>query len=491
MTAVADDGAPAGAAVEVEPDRRTHLQRRLAQLLLLVFIADVVVLFGVSIAAWQLRAGLDERFAVPARPGQLQPSLGPWLVLLWALVLVAGGAYDRREFGTRFEDFRRIVLASVVSLGLVGFIAFLTDSPLSRGYVLLLFGIGAPTLLLVRYAERKAFHLARRRGRLVNRTIAVGSAAAVGELEAVLRRAPWTGYHLLGRVAPVGDSAGDLAVLGTVEELPALITARDADSVLVAGGSYASAAELRRLGWALEGLDVDMLVVPALTDVAGPRVHFTHVAGLPLVHVREPQVGEAMGVVKRLFDVTVSGMLLLLLAPVMAAVALGVKLQDGGPVLYRQRRVGHDQAAFGMLKFRSMVVGADRLRADLDSANELDGVLFKIRDDPRVTRFGAFLRKYSLDELPQLFNVLSGEMSLVGPRPPLPAEVDRYDGDVHRRLLVRPGMTGLWQVSGRSDLSWEESVRLDLYYVDNWSLTGDLVILLKTVRAVLGNSGAY
>ncbi|MGN6250669.1 MAG: sugar transferase [Marmoricola sp.] len=474
-----------------EVDRRTHLQRRLTQVLTAVFLGDLVVLALISVMAWRLRAGLDVRFAAPVPGGGLQPSSGPAIVALWALVLVASGAYDRREFGTRFEDFRRIVLGSVVALGLVGFIAFLTDSDLSRGYVLLLFGIGAPVLLVLRWVERKALHACRRRGKLLNRMIAVGSATAVGELEAVLRRAPWTGYHLLGRVAAWKDDGGDLAVLGALEELPQLIEAHDADSVLVAGGGYASAAELRRLGWTLEGLDVDMLVVPSLTDVAGPRVHFTHVAGLPLVHVREPQVGEAMGWVKRLFDVVVSGMLLLLLAPVMAVVALGVKLQDGGPVLYRQHRVGHGQAAFGMLKFRSMVVGADTLRADLDDANELDGVLFKIRDDPRVTRLGATLRKYSLDELPQLFNVLSGEMSLVGPRPPLPAEVDRYDADVHRRLLVRPGMTGLWQVSGRSDLSWEESVRLDLYYVDNWSLTGDLVILLKTVRAVLGNSGAY
>ncbi|MGN6780511.1 MAG: sugar transferase [Marmoricola sp.] len=480
-----------GARPEVDGARRTHLQRRLVQLLGVVFVADIVLLLAASIAAWTLRAALDERFADPLQPGRLQPSIGPGLVLLWALVLVASGAYDPREFGARFEDFRRIVLAGVIALGLVGFLAFVTHSLLSRGYVLLFFGIGVPALLLLRYAERKALHLARRRGRLVNRMIAVGSVAAVAELEAVLQRAPWTGYRLLGRVGPMPEDGAGLPVLGSVEELPALITAHGADSILVAGGTYGSSAELRRLGWALEGLDVDMLVVPSLTDVAGPRVHFTHVAGLPLVHVREPQVSEAMGVVKRLFDIVVSVLLLIVIAPVMVLVAIGVKLQDGGPVLYRQRRVGHDQAAFGMLKFRSMVVGADQVRDELESANEAAGVLFKIRDDPRVTRFGAFLRKYSLDELPQIFNVLSGEMSLVGPRPPLPAEVDRYDADVHRRLLVRPGMTGLWQVSGRSDLSWEESVRLDLYYVDNWSLTGDLVILLKTVRAVLGNTGAY
>jgi exopolysaccharide biosynthesis polyprenyl glycosylphosphotransferase len=261
--------------------------------------------------------------------------------------------------------------------------------------------------------------------------------------------------------------------------------------VLVAGGWYSSSADLRRLGWAIEGRDLDMLVVPSLTDIAGPRVHFAHVAGLPLVHVQEPQVSEAMGLAKRTFDLVVTSALLLFGALPMAVVALVIKLQDGGPVFYRQRRVGIHGTEFDMLKFRSMVVGADRIRADLEHANEVDGVLFKIRDDPRVTRFGRFIRKFSIDEMPQLLNVLRGEMSLIGPRPPLPAEVEQYDADVHRRLLVRPGMTGLWQVSGRSDLSWKESVRLDLYYVDNWSLTSDLVILLKTVRAVLFSTGAY
>jgi exopolysaccharide biosynthesis polyprenyl glycosylphosphotransferase len=313
----------------------------------------------------------------------------------------------------------------------------------------------------------------------------------VAELVDVLEREPWTGYRVLGMCAPLGQDAGEVPVLGTVEELPDLAAELEADTVLVAGGWYSSSADLRRLGWAIEGRDLDMLVVPSLTDIAGPRVHFAHVAGLPLVHVQEPQVSEAMGLAKRTFDLVVTSALLLFGALPMAVVALVIKLQDGGPVFYRQRRVGIHGTEFDMLKFRSMVVGADRIRADLEHANEVDGVLFKIRDDPRVTRFGRFIRKFSIDEMPQLLNVLRGEMSLIGPRPPLPAEVEQYDADVHRRLLVRPGMTGLWQVSGRSDLSWKESVRLDLYYVDNWSLTSDLVILLKTVRAVLFSTGAY
>ncbi|WP_310962251.1 sugar transferase [Nocardioides terrisoli] len=470
---------------------RTHLQRRLDQAVTLVFLVDIVALVAASLLAWQLRAGIDSRWSTPFTTGHLQPSAGPWLVALWALVLLAGGAYDPREFGAKLEEFRSIVLCSVITLGLVGFIGFLSQSRMSRGYVLLLFAIGIPLLLVVRYADRKVIHALRQRGRLIHRVIAVGHPGSVAELDAVLRREPWTGYRVVGMCAPVGVDTGALTLLGTVDELPRIAVETEADTVLVAGGSYSSASELRRLGWALEGLDLDMLVVPSLTDVAGPRVHFSHVAGLPLVHVQEPQIDEAMGLVKRTFDLVISAGLLVVLALPMLVVALVIKAQDGGPVFYRQHRVGGQQRDFGMFKFRSMVVGADRVRTELDHANETDGLLFKIREDPRVTRFGRFIRKYSIDEIPQLFNVIRGEMSLVGPRPPLPEEVAQYDGDVHRRLLVRPGMTGLWQVSGRSDLSWEESVRLDLYYVDNWSLTSDLVILLKTARAVLLSSGAY
>lgn len=471
--------------------RRTHLQRRLGQALVLVFVLDLAVMTFASYLAWRNRSGLDLFWNLPEDHHRIEPAIAPWLVALWGLVLLAVGAYDPRDFGTRFEEFRALVLGSVVTLGFVGFLGFLEQSTLSRGYVLLTFGIGAPLLVVVRYVDRKVLHWWRTRGGLINRTVAVGSPTAISELVAVLQRAPWTGYHVMGMCGPAGEGSGVVPRLGSVAELPRIATELEADTVLVAGGSYSSAAELRRLGWALEGLELDMLVVPSLTDVAGPRVHFEHVAGLPLVHVQEPQVAEAMGIAKRAFDVVIASALIAIGAIPMLVVAAIIKMQDGGPVFYRQRRIGREGDGFGMLKFRSMVVGADRIRPDMEEHNESDGPLFKVRDDPRVTRFGRFIRRYSIDEIPQLFNVFSGDMSLVGPRPPLPDEVEYYDSDVHRRLLVRPGMTGLWQVSGRSDLSWEESVRLDLYYVDNWSLISDLVILLKTVRAVFVGHGAY
>jgi exopolysaccharide biosynthesis polyprenyl glycosylphosphotransferase len=261
--------------------------------------------------------------------------------------------------------------------------------------------------------------------------------------------------------------------------------------VIVAGDLPGGSATIRRLGWELENSNTELILVSRLTDVAGPRIHLRPISGLPMVHVDLPQYSGFAHAVKRVFDVLVAGLLLLVLSPLIAAIAMGVRLTSPGPVLFRQERVGAHGGRFAMLKFRSMVTDAEARLAELHDLDEGNGVLFKMKHDPRVTPFGLVLRRYSLDELPQLWNVLVGDMSLVGPRPPLPSEVDRYEADVNRRLLTKPGITGLWQVSGRSDLSWDESVKIDLYYVENWSITGDLVILLKTARAVLASSGAY
>jgi exopolysaccharide biosynthesis polyprenyl glycosylphosphotransferase len=252
-----------------------------------------------------------------------------------------------------------------------------------------------------------------------------------------------------------------------------------------------NAAALRRLAWSLEGTGVDLVVAPTLTDVAGPRVHVRPVAGLPLLHVEAPEFTGGRQLLKGLVDRCAALAFLVLLTPLLAAIALAVRLDTPGPALFRQTRVGRHGRPFLLYKFRSMVGGAEHMRAALAQNNEQDGVLFKIRRDPRVTPVGRIIRRYSLDELPQLLNVLKGDMALVGPRPPLPAEVEQYGTDVHRRLLVKPGITGLWQVSGRSDLPWQDGVRLDLYYVENWSLTLDLMILWKTLFTVLRPQGAY
>lgn len=250
-------------------------------------------------------------------------------------------------------------------------------------------------------------------------------------------------------------------------------------------------AALRRLAWELERYDTDLIVASSLVDVAGSRTTIRPVDGLPLLHVEHPRLSGGARVVKELVDRVGALVLLVLLAPLLVALAVWIRWDSPGPALFRQVRVGRGGRRFVIYKFRTMQVDAEQRLAELRHLNEHDGVLFKIRNDPRVTRAGRWLRRFSLDELPQLINVLKGQMSLVGPRPPLPDEVARYPADARRRLAVKPGMTGLWQVSGRADLPWEEAVRLDLWYVENWSLTLDLVILLRTLTAVYRASGAY
>jgi exopolysaccharide biosynthesis polyprenyl glycosylphosphotransferase len=248
---------------------------------------------------------------------------------------------------------------------------------------------------------------------------------------------------------------------------------------------------LRELAWELEATETDLYVAPALLDVAGPRTTIRPVAGLPLLHVDHPEFSGSRWVIKGLFDKLAAIAALMISAPLLVVIAFVLALRDGRPVLFRQARVGKDGRTFTLYKFRTMVVDAEQQKAQLADYDEGAGELFKMRNDPRVTHTGRWLRRYSLDELPQLFNVLKGDMSLVGPRPPLQDEVERYTDYVRRRLAVKPGLTGLWQVSGRSDLSWEEAVRLDLRYVENWSLILDMQILWKSCPAVFHGSGAY
>jgi exopolysaccharide biosynthesis polyprenyl glycosylphosphotransferase len=248
---------------------------------------------------------------------------------------------------------------------------------------------------------------------------------------------------------------------------------------------------LRRLSWALERTGSGLLVEPGLVEVTGPNVALRPAAGLSLLHLERPSARGGRLLAKAFIDRVAGTLLLLGATPVIAVAALAVRLTSRGPVFFTQTRMGVDGRTFTMYKLRSMVVDAEDRRVSLLAQSSRDGLMFKMQRDPRVTRVGAILRRYSIDELPQLLNVVRGDMSLVGPRPPLQSEFEEYHDAVHRRLRVRPGLTGLWQVSGRADLSWDESVRLDLRYVDNWSIALDLLILWKTARAVLRGSGAY
>jgi exopolysaccharide biosynthesis polyprenyl glycosylphosphotransferase len=325
----------------------------------------------------------------------------------------------------------------------------------------------------------------------LRRVVGVGHELAVIGLTRQLRRERFHGLDVVGACLPPGsDRAIGLPVYGTFDDVALAVRISGADTVIVLSCPELDGDTLRRLAWQLERDEIDLIVASALIDVAGGRTTLRPVDGLPLLHVEHPRLAGGSRVVKELVDRIGAAVLLLLLAPLLIGVAIAIKAQPG-PVFFRQVRVGRGGKEFVIYKFRTMYVDAEARIAELRHLNEGDGVLFKMRNDPRVTRVGRALRRYSLDELPQLFNVLRGQMSLVGPRPPLPSEVAAYADDVRRRLAVKPGMTGLWQVSGRSDLPWEEAVRLDLRYVENWSLSMDLVIMLRTLTAVIRSSGAY
>jgi exopolysaccharide biosynthesis polyprenyl glycosylphosphotransferase len=442
-----------------------------------------IINFEKATAGFQHRPGLFPVVAYLLLP------LG-WVILLWG-----NGAYDRRHLGLGTEEFKRVVRASVAVAATVSFLAFATKTDLSRLSVGFALVFAVTFILIARYLARSVLHQVRRRAHQAgHRMILVGTLPEALDVYTAVTRSPAAGLlpvaiHLTDGYAaargidtPVPVYAGR-DVLSLVREVAA-------DTIAVCGSASAEPGELRRLAWQLEGTGVDLVVAPQLTDIAGPRVHIRPIEGLPLLHVEEPTLSGVAWLAKNLLDRFAAAAGLILLAPLFIAVAIAIKISDRGPIFFRQSRVGHEGKTFGVWKFRTMRQNAEELRATLDELNEADGMMFKVRDDPRVFPVGRFLRGSSLDELPQLINVLRGEMSLVGPRP-LPADDGDYLGDVRRRLLVRPGITGLWQVSGRSDLSWDEAVRLDLYYVDNWSLAYDLSILWRTVGVVLARKGAY
>lgn len=413
------------------------------------------------------------------------------------------GAWNSRQsriLGAGPDEYKRVAAASLWLFGLIAIVSYVLRVDTARGYVGIALPVGLGGLLLSRWLLRQHLSVERKNGRSMARLLLLGGPSAVAHLSSSLERAKHAGYMPVAAYTPGAiegpsvESESGLPVLGYKQDTASILAAIDhcgADAVAVSAGVQLHPQTLRHLGWELAARNIGLIMAPALTDIAGPRIHTQQVAGLPLIHVTTPTLEGGQRVAKRLFDVVVSGALIVIAAPIMAVLALAIKIESRGPVLFRQDRVGIEGVHFRMYKFRSMVVDAEDRLAQLADLNEGSGVLFKIRDDPRVTGVGRMLRKYSLDELPQLFNVIGGSMSLVGPRPPLPREVEAYEHDVRRRLMVKPGLTGLWQVSGRSNLSWQDSVRLDLYYVENWSLAGDLVILLRTIRAVFAGTGAY
>jgi exopolysaccharide biosynthesis polyprenyl glycosylphosphotransferase len=454
----------------------------------LASVADVGCGLAAGLLAYEVRFD-----GLTSRPtGYLAISLA--LPLAWLVTVLLAGGYDSRFIGVGTDEFRKILNAGLFLTATVAITAYATKTHLARGYVLL----ALPTVtlfdLVARFTLRKRLHKARRLGICMRRVVVVGYQPVIADIVTMLRRETYHGLSVVAACVVGSREAGVIAgipAVGGLDGVADVVKRFDADTVAVLACPEMAGYRLRQLAWELEKTGTDLCVAPALLDVAGPRTTIRPVAGLPLLHMDHPEFSGARRVIKAAFDKALALAALVLAAPLLAAVALVIRLDDGGPVLFRQTRVGKDGRSFTVYKFRTMVPDAEDRKAELAALNEQHGLLFKIRNDPRVTRSGSWLRRWSLDELPQLANVLAGDMSLVGPRPALPEEAAMYGDHVRRRLAVKPGITGLWQVNGRSDLPWEESVRLDLRYVENWSFVLDLQILWKTCAAVARGSGAY
>ncbi|MFU8946832.1 sugar transferase [Mycetocola zhadangensis] len=459
-------------------------------------LTDVAtIIFAVGLA-FSLRFGIE---AIPASTriddGQYV-LLSATIVASWLIALIAFGVHDSRVIGVGASEYKRIVNASATAFGLLAIALVILKVDIARGYFMLALPLGTVSLLGVHWLWRRWLVAQRTLDHYLCRALVVGELDDVGYVIRQIQQKSGAAYNVVGAVVSNTDAhtvttgQKPVPVLG-MTNVAQVARNVGADTVIIAGQPKGGANFIRSLGWQLEGTATDLVLASQLTDVAGPRIHFRPVEGLPLIHVEIPQFEGGKHVLKRAFDVVSTAAGIIALSPLFLLIAILIKLDDGGPVFFTQERVGRGQRTFRMVKFRSMVTTAEADLARLTEQNEGNGVLFKLKNDPRVTKVGRLLRKYSLDELPQLWNVFLGDMSLVGPRPPLPREVEAYEDHVRRRLYIKPGLTGMWQVNGRSDLSWDESVRLDLYYVENWSLTGDLMIVWRTVKVLLKPVGAY
>jgi exopolysaccharide biosynthesis polyprenyl glycosylphosphotransferase len=425
-------------------------------------------------------------------------------LVVWPTAIALCRGYRRNRIGIGFDEARAVMRAGLMVVVAGALPAAFIAVPLNPRDVLTLYALlklivtAAPFAvllsLIVRFLARKVQHILHSHGRSLRHVLVAGSFGAAQQLSERIQREPDAGMKVVGLCLPSSELprpvVAGIPVLGSLGQVPELIRTVGCDAVAVTSDDVTRYNYLRQLAWSLEGAGIELLVDPGLVEVAGPRMHIRPLLGFPLLHVEEPHFTGWRRVVKRASDLLLTSVGLLIISPLMLGIAAVIKLQDGGAVIFRQVRVGRGGELFTMLKFRSMVIDAEARKMDLLPLNEGNGALFKLRDDPRITRLGKFLRDFSLDELPQLFNVLGGSMSLVGPRPHLADELARMPREASRRSLVTPGLTGLWQVSGRSDLEEDDAIKLDLRYVENWSLTLDLLILWKTAWAVLGRRGA-
>jgi exopolysaccharide biosynthesis polyprenyl glycosylphosphotransferase len=456
------------------------------------------VVFGAVILAQYVRFGSTP--TSPTYAGLYVTAFSALLAIIWLSALAGFRTRCPKYIGAGIEEYRRVVAASFWTFWVTAVAELLVKLEISRGYLAVAFPAGILGLVLSRWMWRKYVAHKHVGGRYQTAVLAIGESDAVVDLANELTSSAKDGYQVVGICIPgYGAPRGEHLIVndrkipivgGEAYALHAIRTC-DADTVAIAGFGQFGAQGVRRLIWQLEPMGVDLVMSPGVTDVALARLVVRPIAGLPLLHIEKPQYRGAKRFQKRAFDFCFAFAALGVTLPVLCAAAIAIKIGSRGPVFYSSERIGIDGRPFSMLKLRTMVEGADKKLESLLDSNECNGLLFKIRNDPRITPVGRVLRRFSIDELPQFIDVLRREMSVVGPRPPLRREVEAYEGDVQRRLLVKPGITGLWQVSGRSDLSWEKAVRLDLSYIDNWSMVGDLVIIAKTLQAVFQRKGAY
>jgi exopolysaccharide biosynthesis polyprenyl glycosylphosphotransferase len=473
-------------------EHRRGWLRRYHRRVLLTDIATVLLVSGVG-ALVQIAgvAGIDPRDA-------------SWQYLrvhvltfaIWLLMLALFQTRAERIIGHGTTEYRRIVHASGMAFGVLAIGFVLLQSQGIRTQLLVGLPVGIPALLAGRWAWRRWLVAQRQLGACLPRAIVVGRRADVEYVTSSVHTHDVAGYHVVGVTLTDDDTRSVLVdgrtvpAIGSQYRVATTAEQLGADTVIVAS-TPEDPEYLKQLSWQLEGTAAELVLSSPLMDIAGPRMSLHPLEGMPLVRVTIPTFEGSRYLLKRTMDIIISALAVIGIALLTPFIALAIKLDSPGAVFFRQERVGRDGRTFRMVKFRSMSADAEERKADLASHNEGAGPLFKMKDDPRVTRVGAFLRKYSLDELPQFWNVLVGDMSIVGPRPPLPSEVTAYDGKVFRRLYIRPGITGLWQVNGRSDLSWEESIRLDLRYVENWSVTGDLMLICRTAATMVRPNGSY
>lgn len=427
----------------------------------------------------------------------------PLMLVVWLLLLELIGSRNSQVIGGGSREYSLVIYSSVFAFSLFSAFFFALNASFSRFYLFGLFLMGTPLLVFARWVARRFLNSRRLSSGWRDKAIIIGEPFEVKQQILELEKRFQIGLQpmsvcLIGKSSDqdflfINDTFGKLPNIGGIKNLERHLRSTNVRSVLLVESGGVSSEIAREISWQLDSTKHELILSPGFVNITGPRIHTRPVAGMPLLYVEVPSFRGTKRAIKRVLDIFLSAIAIVLLFPIFLIIALGIKLDSKGPVLFKQSRVGLAGRIFLIYKFRSMRVDAEKEKDSLVKSERIqsDSPLFKMKSDPRVTRFGSFLRKWSLDELPQFINVLRGQMSLVGPRPPLPEEVEVYDPHVHRKFLVKPGITGLWQISGRSNLSWDESVRLDLYYVENWSIIGDAMILLRTFSSVLHKEGAY